>query len=133
MKIDFNKVMSVADPDEILIDVDGKDYKLKDPSVLDVAGFDAVRVQGKGESNEEHGQRVLGFVRNWFEGDAPPFLSGPMPTEPKAARALLKKISALMGVLIEVISEIGSLPNAVARGREATRAQFQDFRSGSAS
>lgn len=133
MKIDFNQVMAVVDPDSIVIEVDGKDYTLKDLSVLDVAGFDAVRVAKEGEDGEAHAQRVLAFVRNWFEGEAPPFLTEAKPTDPKAARKLLKRISALMGVLIEVVRDLGSLPNAVARSQEATRAQIQASRLGSGS
>lgn len=131
MKIDFDKVLKAAMPDTIELDVGGRSYRLKDPAVIDVAGFDGVREAREGERDEEHAARIVAFLRGWFDGEAPPLL-GEVPAGGRERARWVGQVTALVQVIAELVVEMSSLPNVMARARTATRAQIEQ-RNGSAS
>jgi hypothetical protein len=131
MKIDFNKVLAAAMPDRIEIELDGKSYFVKDPTIIDVAGFESIQKPVDGEAEDARALRILGFLRSWFDGDAPPFLTDPLPTTRLETNRLIQQVMILAKTVSELIVDMAdrrSLPKVMARAQGEARAQIEASR-----
>jgi hypothetical protein len=130
MRIDMDKIFDVLEQPgpAATIELDGKEYQLKQLTVLDVASYEAVQSPAAGETDRQHLDRVLKRYRSMFDGPSLPFLSQP-PAEDadeEAALAYRRRVRALSTVIGSLIVEWSG--NLQARVRAETTRQIEAAR-----
>lgn len=105
MHFDFDQILAATLPPAATLTAEGRTYTLRQLSLADGAALDAVRSPREGESAEAHGGRLLATLVGFFDGEAPPFLTGPMPTTPAEVLLLQRKLTALVATVAVIVRD----------------------------